>query len=62
MERELFDSPEAVPEKHNLTFYPTVNDLQNHIHQALRDVQSGLLPTSVDHVGHLPSFVKFFVS
>ena len=48
-------------EKHNLTFYPTVNDLQNHIHQAIKDIAEGTLTSTVSRkiiqFGH---FIYFF--
>ena len=50
VEKEMFESPEQVPEKHDLTFYPTVNDLQNHIHQAIKDIEAGILPTTAPTV------------
>ncbi|XP_074656196.1 calcium-responsive transcription factor-like isoform X2 [Tubulanus polymorphus] len=37
----------VIPERHDLTLFPTVNDLQNHIHQALKDMEAGILPMSV---------------
>ena len=46
MEKELFGNIDQMPEKHNLSFYPTVNDLQNNIHQALQDIENGLLPVT----------------
>lgn len=33
VEREMFKS-EEVPERHNLCYFPTVNDIKNHIHEA----------------------------
>ncbi|XP_055888420.1 calcium-responsive transcription factor-like isoform X2 [Biomphalaria glabrata] len=42
--KELFQCPGSVPERHDLTMFPTVNDLKNHIHQAMKDIESGLLP------------------
>ncbi|GFO28374.1 calcium-responsive transcription factor-like [Plakobranchus ocellatus] len=42
--RELFHARGQVPERHDLTMFPTVNDLKNHIHQALKDIESGVLP------------------
>ncbi|XP_063788301.1 calcium-responsive transcription factor [Pseudophryne corroboree] len=33
VERELFKLDE-IPERHNLSYFPTVNDLKNHIHEA----------------------------
>ncbi|KAM4608730.1 calcium-responsive transcription factor-like [Polymixia lowei] len=35
VEREMFKS-EGVPERHNLCYFPTVNDIKNHIHEAQR--------------------------
>lgn len=32
-----------VPERHDLTLFPTVNDLKNQIHQAMVDVENGTL-------------------
>ncbi len=53
VEKELFSSAEQVPEKHDLTYYPTVNDLQNHIHQAMKDIEAGILPITAQMVGIL---------
>ena len=39
-----------VPERHDLTLFPTVNDLKNHIHQALKDVENGTLPLTAPTV------------
>ena len=50
VERDLFDDSSGPPEKHNLSLYPTVNDLQNHIHQALHDIESGVLPVTAPTV------------
>ena len=50
VEKELFDNAEQVPQKHNLTFYPTVNDLQNHIHRAIKDIEAGTLPVTAHTV------------
>ncbi|RUS75636.1 hypothetical protein EGW08_016607 [Elysia chlorotica] len=49
--RELFQGTGQVPERHDLTMFPTVNDLKNHIHQALKDIENGTLPvsTAMDH-------------
>ncbi|XP_018091654.1 calcium-responsive transcription factor isoform X2 [Xenopus laevis] len=33
VERDLF-KPDDIPERHNLSYFPTVNDLKNHIHEA----------------------------
>ncbi|XP_018409523.1 PREDICTED: calcium-responsive transcription factor [Nanorana parkeri] len=40
VERELF-KPEEVPERHNLSCFPTVNDLKNHIHEAQKSLGNG---------------------
>ncbi|XP_038644416.1 calcium-responsive transcription factor-like isoform X1 [Scyliorhinus canicula] len=42
VERELF-KPDDVPERHNLSFFPTVNDIKNHIHEAQLALQRGEL-------------------
>ena len=44
VEKELFCGFSSVPKRHDLTYYPTVHDLQNHIYQALRDIEDGILP------------------
>lgn len=38
VEREMFKS-EEVPERHNLCYFPTVNDIKNHIHEAQKALQ-----------------------
>ncbi|KAJ8314456.1 hypothetical protein KUTeg_006606 [Tegillarca granosa] len=40
--RDLYHGGE-VPERHDLTLFPTVNDLKNQIHQALKDIENGTL-------------------
>ncbi|XP_062972228.1 calcium-responsive transcription factor [Elgaria multicarinata webbii] len=40
VERELF-KPDEVPEKHNLSFFPTVNDIKNHIHEVQKTQRNG---------------------
>ncbi|XP_066200996.1 LOW QUALITY PROTEIN: calcium-responsive transcription factor [Saccopteryx leptura] len=40
VERELF-KPEQVPERHNLSFFPTVNDIKNHIHEVQKSLRNG---------------------
>ncbi|KAJ8004420.1 hypothetical protein DPEC_G00135530 [Dallia pectoralis] len=43
VEREMFSS-EEVPERHNLCYFPTVNDIKNHIHEAQKNLsQNGLI-------------------
>ncbi|XP_023661806.2 calcium-responsive transcription factor [Paramormyrops kingsleyae] len=44
VEREMFKSDE-VPERHNLCYFPTVNDIKNHIHEA----QKALQQSRADH-------------
>ncbi|KAK7480199.1 hypothetical protein BaRGS_00028584 [Batillaria attramentaria] len=48
--RELFAGTDTVPERHDLTLFPTVNDLKNHIHQALKDIENGSLPLTASTV------------
>ncbi|XP_008071428.1 calcium-responsive transcription factor [Carlito syrichta] len=40
VERELF-KPDEVPERHNLSFFPTVNDIKNHIHEVQQSLRNG---------------------
>ncbi|XP_064166600.1 calcium-responsive transcription factor-like isoform X1 [Anguilla rostrata] len=40
VEREMFKS-DKVPERHNLCYFPTVNDIKNHIHEAQKQLQPG---------------------
>ncbi|XP_027629455.1 calcium-responsive transcription factor isoform X2 [Tupaia chinensis] len=40
VERELF-RPDEVPERHNLSFFPTVNDIKNHIHEVQKSLRNG---------------------
>ncbi|XP_040295593.1 calcium-responsive transcription factor [Bufo bufo] len=42
VERELF-KPDEIPERHNLSYFPTVNDLRNHIHETLKALGNGEL-------------------
>ncbi|XP_066431525.1 calcium-responsive transcription factor isoform X2 [Eleutherodactylus coqui] len=42
VERELF-KPDEIPERHNLTYFPTVNDLKNHIHEVQKALGNGEL-------------------
>ncbi|KAG5283021.1 hypothetical protein AALO_G00037390 [Alosa alosa] len=41
VEREMFKA-EKVPERHNLCYFPTVNDIKNHIHEAQKAMQQQL--------------------
>uniref|UniRef100_A0AAY4B5W1 Calcium-responsive transcription factor n=1 Tax=Denticeps clupeoides TaxID=299321 RepID=A0AAY4B5W1_9TELE len=45
VEREMFKA-EKVPERHNLCYFPTVNDIKNHIHEAQKALQLGGLDTT----------------
>ncbi|XP_054976444.1 calcium-responsive transcription factor isoform X2 [Sorex araneus] len=54
VERELF-KPDEVPERHNLSFFPTVNDLRNHIHEVQKSLRNGdnvynseIIPTTLE--------------
>ncbi|KAL2080888.1 hypothetical protein ACEWY4_022741 [Coilia grayii] len=38
VERDMFKT-EKVPERHNLCYFPTVNDIKNHIHEAQKTLQ-----------------------
>ncbi|XP_052048300.1 calcium-responsive transcription factor isoform X1 [Apodemus sylvaticus] len=40
VERELF-KPDEVPERHNLSYFPTVNDIKNHIHEVQKSLRTG---------------------
>lgn len=40
VERELF-KPDEIPERHNLSFFPTVNDIKNHIHEVQKSLRTG---------------------
>jgi len=44
VEKELSFEIGHLPEKHDLSYYPTIHDLQNHIHKALQDIKDGILP------------------
>ena len=46
VERELSFEIGHLPEKHDLSYYPTIHDLQNHIHKALQEIRDGTLPFS----------------
>lgn len=61
VEKDLFlSADESVPARHNKLFFPTVTDLQNHIHQALLALESGTLeslpPVSLSRAHHLLSY------
>lgn len=49
VEREMFKS-EEVPERHNLCFFPTVNDIKNHIHEAQKTCQQAGVTADVTQV------------
>lgn len=50
VEKELFEDSETPPARHDLTYFPTVNDLQNNIHQAIHDIETGILPFNIPTV------------
>lgn len=39
VERELF-KPDEIPERHNLSYFPTVNDIKNHIHEVQKSLRN----------------------
>ncbi|XP_064594402.1 calcium-responsive transcription factor-like [Liolophura sinensis] len=41
--RVLFSGSTDQPERHDLSYFPTVNDLKNHIHLAMTDIENGTL-------------------
>ena len=44
VEKDLFPSMgEPMPARHNKSYFPTITDLQNHIHQAMLALESGTL-------------------
>ncbi|KAM6946162.1 calcium-responsive transcription factor [Aplochiton taeniatus] len=48
VEREMFGS-EGVPERHNLCYFPTVNDIKNHMHEAQKAMQgAGVAPAEIE--------------
>ncbi|KAM7049659.1 calcium-responsive transcription factor isoform 1-T4 [Acridotheres tristis] len=49
VERELF-TPDEVPERHNLSFFPTVNDIKNHIHEVQKSLRNGELVYSSESI------------
>ncbi|XP_035754971.1 calcium-responsive transcription factor isoform X3 [Egretta garzetta] len=49
VERELF-KPDEVPERHNLSFFPTVNDIKNHIHEVQKSLRNGEVVYNSDSI------------
>ncbi|XP_056352225.1 calcium-responsive transcription factor isoform X2 [Oenanthe melanoleuca] len=49
VERELF-TPDEVPERHNLSFFPTVNDIKNHIHEVQKSLRNGEIVYSSESI------------
>ncbi|XP_062354197.1 calcium-responsive transcription factor isoform X2 [Cinclus cinclus] len=49
VERELF-TPDEVPERHNLSFFPTVNDIKNHIHEVQKSLRNGEMVYSSESI------------
>ncbi|NWX99715.1 CARTF factor, partial [Nothoprocta ornata] len=49
VERELF-KPDEVPERHNLSFFPTVNDIKNHIHEVQKSLRNGEMEYDSDSI------------
>ncbi|XP_076323768.1 uncharacterized protein LOC143232343 isoform X3 [Tachypleus tridentatus] len=50
VEHEMFSKNEKLPERHNLCFFPTIHDIQNHVFEALKDIRTGELPLLVSSV------------
>ena len=44
-------------QRHDLTLFPTVHDLKNQIHQAIKDIENGTLPLTASTVR--PEFFYF---
>jgi hypothetical protein len=55
---EMFAGMDKTPERHDLTLFPTVNDLKNHIHQAIKDIESGMLGVTASTVCFAWRFVS----
>ncbi|XP_010189186.1 PREDICTED: calcium-responsive transcription factor-like, partial [Mesitornis unicolor] len=49
VERELF-KPDEVPERHNLSFFPTVNDIKNHIHEVQKSLRNGKIVYNSENI------------
>lgn len=63
VEREMFQSQETLPERHNLCYFPTIHDIQNHICEALKDIRLGSLPLlapslNIEVQGHKPEDIN----
>ncbi|XP_022238317.1 calcium-responsive transcription factor-like [Limulus polyphemus] len=50
VEHEMFSKNDKLPERHNLCFFPTIHDIQNHVFEALKDIRTGELPLLVPSV------------
>jgi len=50
VEKELSFEIGYLPQKHDLSYYPTIQDLQNHIHKAWQDIKDGRLLFTSDAV------------
>ena len=48
--RELCQGSETSLQRHDLTLFPTVHDLKNQIHQAIKDIENGTLPLTASTV------------
>lgn len=49
--QELYNGQmDANVSRHDLSLFPTVTDLKNHIHQAVKDIESGILPLTAPTV------------
>ena len=53
MTRELCAENVSTIQRHDLTLFPTVHDLKNQIHQAIKDIENGTLPLTASTVSHI---------
>lgn len=59
--RELYNQMDSSLSRHDLSLFPTITDLKNHIHQAVKDIESGTLALTAPAVSFsgLLSEVKY---
>ena len=47
-------TPGSMPERHNLQYFPTINNIQNHVYEALKAIEQGelvpVVPVTVSHL------------
>ncbi|XP_052236823.1 calcium-responsive transcription factor-like isoform X2 [Dreissena polymorpha] len=49
----LSASPDSHISRHDLSLFPTITDLKNHIHQAVKDIENGTLPLTATGLNHV---------